>query len=209
MKMSSTKVTAIILGLLVLGGIVLYGFLYWSILQKEASIVALSQDIANENEKVKHLDQNKALFDQIKAKRETIDSYFLGPKDEDTVAFLVSLEALASTSKVKLELNTPSFAPIVSKNKSVTAAVKSKDPIILNKEVTVTAVTIAKWETLRLQVKVEGSWPDIMQFIALVEAMPYDVTFSQANLTLIPNFDPKKKVRVWDGVFTLNVIKNK
>ncbi len=207
MKSLPTKIIVAMLTGVVLVAIALHSFLYWSILQKEMEVSLLAQDIANEAEKVKHLSENKTLFNETSTKRDTLNSYFLGQKDENTVAFLVSLEKLASTNNLTLEIQTPSFTPLLGKTKSTTET-KSKDPVVLKNEA-IQPSDLSKWEILHLQVRVDGRWADVMQFIALVETMPYQVNFTQANLTVVPDTDLKGKVRRWSGVFSLNVLKNK
>jgi hypothetical protein len=176
-------------------------------LQKEAKIATLSQDIANNVEKSKHLGENKALFDQVSSKRELLNSHFLGSRDEDMVAFLGQVESFASSTNVELAIETPTFLPLSAKTKVVVP--KSNDPVVLNKEVANLPSDVSKWEMLQLHLRTAGSWANVLQFISLVESMPYQVSFTQANLAVGLGADLKKKTKVWSGVFTITVLKNK
>jgi hypothetical protein len=208
MKITPTTILVFVLsiGLLLVGA--LYVFLYQNILDKGIRVGTLTQDVVNQAEKAKHLGENKTLFDQVSTKRVALDTYFLGSRDEDTVSFLVSLEGLASSSKVALSIETPTFVPLEkAMNNQIIS--DSKDPVLLDKESINLGGIDSKWENLQLQIKTDGEWSNTTRLIALIESMPYKIKITQANLALVPSPDPKKKTRMWHGIFTLTVIKIK
>ncbi len=180
---------AIALNVLVFGA---YGFLFWSIQNKEAQAGVILSEVVQNNARNDSLIAIKSSLSENQDFISQIDSLFI-PSD-GAVAFINMLETLGQQSGVKVSINSVGV---------------TQDP------------KIAKdfKQTLHLNLMTDGSWSNTFAFLSIVENLPYRIQFEQVNLTLSGGADsilykganmnsPRTRAanESWNGIFDVTVL---
>lgn len=159
-----------------LAAICLYGFLFWSVKEKNERVSQAANDIELKEKQVENAGALRLLAEDTALLREKVDSYIVG-KDE-AVSFIEMLESLGMERGVDVSVE------------SVEAA---------------DAVGDFPAQELRLALRAEGSWRNILSFLGLVELLPYETRVSRVSLSR----GAETEVGAWNGSITVSVLKAK
>jgi len=158
-----------------------YGFAFWYVKTKiEDSTYALSSAQIAYEQKDK-IQAALNSMEELQPEIEKIDSYFVGA--DNVVDFINLLEQKAGEQDVSIE---------------------TKD-VSIEKE-----VDAVYGEVLGVQSTVSGSWNDVMQYINLVENLPYNIWISSVNVSLEGDdqVESEVPVYVWEVDLALKVLKH-
>lgn len=161
--------------------IVIYAVSFWYVKStfEKASYALSSAEIAYEQK-----DKIQATADTVEQLEEEInkiDSYFV--EADDVVGFINLLEQRAKDQNVSVE----------------TTNVSIEEP----------PEDLLYGEILEVSVLVTGSWNSVMQYIHLIENLPYDIWITSTNLSLERDTDTEEEeVFHWEADVTLRVLKH-
>ncbi|MBM2817593.1 MAG: seg [Parcubacteria group bacterium] len=185
--MSKTKKLTIalsVINLIVLG---VCFYLFANIKKTDKEVSSRLIQIESEVKREELFRSIKTLMGDTKKEREQIASLFVQPKAE--VDFIEAVESLGRTAEVKLEIESVGVETMKGKTSSST-------------------------ELFRLSAKTEGSWRGIIHLLALLENMPFSISFENLNLGKISGGSNSKDKKqepssYWSGNFTFSVLKIK
>lgn len=164
--------------LFALAAAVLYSFLFLQIKQKNRHISALLHTIEQSATEEQRLVSLKMLVSETVSMREKLGSYRVAK--DDAVAFISELEALGR--EIGLAVTTISV------------------------EVSPREGAHDGSENLRLVLRFEGGWGDVVRYLGLLELLPVEGSIEQALLTRKSTED-KASPSLWRGDATLVVLK--
>jgi hypothetical protein len=139
--------------------------------------LSLKEELDFEIIKEERLRSVKEIVVDVAPQRDEIDSYFVGK--DSIVSFIKIVEDLGNLSGVSLEIDSVGVSGL-----------EIGDGV--NSEIL---------EQLNLDFTTQGSWQNTFHLIALLESLPYKVSFEELSL--------EEKVDSWNGVFGLKVVKFK
>lgn len=183
LPLKSTKnkliITATITVLLLIGYIMIFSTI-------SSTNKALSELDYELNKEVHTETQLKSLNDIIKdttEERLTLDSYFIST--DGVVDFINNLEIYA---------------------RSVGA---SPEIISVNIKESILPWAGERFETLNLEIKIEGEWEEVFHFATLIDRMPSYVQVNRASIENIPIKEEEGSSEAWNGIFNIDVLKRK
>jgi len=175
----------------------MYGFLFWSIKEKNEQISQLTNEANRNTQTDTALRGIKSALNNNKNSVVQVDSYFI-PK-EGVVDFINTLDTLGKESGTTLVIGA------VSTEEDRTEANSFK-------------------ETLKLRLETSGSWQETYYFLSKLESLPYHISINQTTFSLTSatdrmsfvnasTTDATKRVQgsdeYWKGSFDITVLKLK
>lgn len=137
-----------------LAAICLYGFLFWSVKEKNQRVSSLLNEIESREKQEQTLHSARSLAEDTLALREKVDSYIV-EKDE-AVSFIEMLESLGKERNVSV----------------LVEAVEAKD-----------IAGVFPSQEMQISLRAKGAWQNVVSFLGLVELLPYEAGVSRAFLS--------------------------
>src|SRR3989344_1756990 len=143
--------TALFANLLIM---IVYGYIFVQVRHKNQNIADLTKAVVDLTKQKENLKSAKEVVSESVLLRDTISGYFI-PRD-GVVAFLNSMENMASRNYLELEVLSVSVAPA--------------------------RVSPDVFEVVTGSLEVFGTWSDVYRFVALTELMPYKVYLRKVSV---------------------------
>lgn len=181
-KTAGTKKTVIFLSLAAVVFLSTYVCIFVYITQSAGILTGSSGQLPSAIlDNIKQVAKEKILAETVD-EQQKINSYILS--DQDTVSFIEQIENLGKKADVTLEVDSIGTADLSGKQKD-------------------------QWGYLTLQISTKGSWAHIFDSMMMLESLPYQVEISNVMVEREPVDSSKKQPIIWDGHFTLSVLKSK
>lgn len=168
----------LVAALLALAAATVYGVFFAQVKEKNEHISALTNAIAQSAEQEQRLLSVKALVFETAPLREKLAGYRIAK--DDAVSFITGLETLGRETNVSVTIASVEVAPR----------------------------TAEGVENLRLVVRFEGSWSDVVRYLGLLELLPLEGRVEQALIARKSAGD-EKNPSLWRGDATLLMLKEK
>jgi hypothetical protein len=152
--------------------VALYGALFAYVKNQNERTSALINEIEAHARQESALAQAKALIAEIAPAREKLESYAL--KSDGLVAFIETLESLGKGARVSL-------------------AITSVDPAPAQR---------SGAEYLRLGLRFEGGWRNMLRFLGFLELLPFEAHVLEMRFSRLQD----KKTEDWGGTAVLRVL---
>lgn len=177
MKLTGSK--QILIAVAVCALLLLGGFVYalWYVYGVAQELQTTRRAVAQGRDTSGQLGELQQLVNRTQADRDRLDQFTL---PSQVVPFLEQLERMATSSQLQFAVN------------SLSTPKGAKDSVL---------------EQLTIGASAEGRFENLYHFLRSVEAMPYRLSFQQAELTYLSN-DPRTGPR-WRLAFMVTVLKNK
>ena len=157
-------------------------FLFRDIKSKTEESSSLENSLLKHNEVRNYINSTKKILSSLGEDRKRVDDYIV-VRDGD-VAFLEDLEGLAKNGNLSVEVESLSLE-------------SSED------------LSVQGLTTLKIRVRVIGSWSSIYKFLSQTENMPFKVIIDKVNL--ISKMSGGNSVigtgNTWEGSFEIRVLK--
>ena len=177
---STTTVLLIVVILITLGVIGAYIFLFEKIRAINLAAALLQSDIELKTDKDDQLQSIKKILADTSADRAQLDSYFVG---KDTVVDVIKkIETLAKETGLSIEIQAVDKVSIEENDYK---------------------------ELLKFKIKTIGSWSRNMEFVALLQNLPYKISFYKINLYKNSGVEDKKIVVEWTNDMEFSLLKLK
>jgi hypothetical protein len=121
------------------------------------------------------MSQIKLIVDETKKEREKINSYII--PTEGAVSYVETIEKLGSESNVKIEIGSAEISPLKSSKIYATIA-----PEIASST-----------RIIKTKINVTGSWSKVVNFLAILENLPYRLVVEKLDLIKSQNASGDKK----------------
>jgi len=179
----NTKKTGIRLAWLAITiiAIVLYLISFWYVKSEfeKASYALNSAEISYEQKD--KIQTTAQNVEELEPQIEKINSYFV--ESDDVVGFINLLEQKAKGQGTSIETTDVSIEEALG--------------------------DLLYGEVLKISLTVKGSWNNVMQYLNLVESLPYDIWITNTNLALKRNTDSENdNLYHWEADLTLLVLKH-
>ncbi len=193
---------------LLLGALYVCAFLY---------IKSTNEQISDLTEQVNHYEKRSSLLESLKdtikqsqPKIDALQSYFIAPGPDGTVAFINTLESAGSKDGLEIVIDN----------------LNTDNGVINTKDAAATKDTTKKTdykEILNFKVHTSGTWDNTFSFLSYLENLPYKITVGQVDMTKVAEKDTTqssgqkdasaaalgKKSLLWKGEFSFTVVKLK
>lgn len=163
-------VCAAVLGALVYGLVFAAGI----VIEKQASIRGIQQDILLNDERQKNVKSLEKLLEDIEPQKKRIESVFIG--ERAVIDFIKALEQMASTTHIGFSLEN--------------AALPS-----LNSDV-----------GPKFELRVNGSFDEVLRFIGLLEAMPYQILIDSVQVRKQSGVEQNKGTGTWTAAVKITLL---
>lgn len=180
-----TSYLLIILIVLVIGAVFGCYYFYNLIGGVTEGTVELREKISTSRDQGDRLEAVNKLLADTESERKELEKYIIDVGGE--VSFIKSLEKLAKDQGL---------------------GIKTSDVVISE-----LATSSTRYEDLRVEIETTGSWQKNMQFLSLLESLPYNSSVLEAVFRLDENLSEPVKNRpknpLWKGSFEVVVVKRK
>lgn len=167
----------------------LYYYLLMNIRRTDIDTSSKLTQINLETLKKEQLQSVKILLDETKTQRDKVNNLFV--QMNDSVGFIEKIESLSETAGVKLIIDSVGIDTSKTKIGSST-------------------------ESIRLVVRAEGLWANVVHLLNILENLPFKVSFDTVvlnriseSLSLTPSKAKEKSPTYWNGSFSFGVLKIK
>ena len=173
-NISHTRKIFIILILVALGTSVFYVGIFLMIHGRSEEMSSLTEKFRNETARASLVTSKNSFLASTVDERTKLDTYFI-PKGGE-VAFIELLENLGTTTKVTLGVSDVALGEVVPKSD--------------------------RFGELTLRLQTTGTFAATMQFLTLLEILPYNLKVKEVYLGLVSG---SAKSAIWQGVYVLKV----
>lgn len=178
-KLSRTSRILLIVVLIDCVAVGSYIFLFRAVAASNERIAGIKSEVVLKEKERDNIEALRRVFNDTADLREMVSSFFV--KRDGVVEFIGYLESLA----------------------------RSRNLLVLTKSVAIAGGgENAVHEMLRLTVEVEGSWPETVRFLSLVETMPFGVALEEISLSQSEERKGRRAAR-WFGRVSFSVLKIK
>lgn len=177
----STKkifMTIIVLNIL---AILAYSSMFLGLKKKNETHSVLMNELSGQNSRETQLRLVDNNLGETEMERRKLNSYLVHDGDSGVAEFMDDIENVSNLANISMEVNS-----ILLKNQGY----EEEKGIV---------------EDMKLNLKAEGDWYDIIYFLRLVELMPYKISFDRVYLEKKDILSEKSSQ--WTALFNINVLK--